>query len=176
MRSCTLTHTDEATAGGWDTQHQPPPHPPLPLLIRSDPSFEESSTSCVYSPLLAPNLTSQTLTLYMRVWTLIYTNTWAALFYPSFQSSWHPKRSAPIIMQQVCEIRFYGGVLRKSSGVSQLEERSCSVIWWYGCRYFGVFWQTAAGWTGPWVLSYLSDDTNMPTFGMQKYPPCSPSQ
>ena len=60
-------------------------------------------------------------------------------------------------------IFFYGGVLRKSWGVSLLKERNCSVVWWYGCGYFGIFWQMAAGWTGPWVLSYLLDDTNIQT-------------
>ncbi len=37
---------------------------------------------------------------------------------------------------------------RMSWGVLQPEERSCSVFWWYGSRYFSINCQTAAEWTG----------------------------
>ena len=32
-------------------------------------------------------------------------------------------------------------------GALQPEEKSCSVVWWCGCRYLCIFWQIAAGWT-----------------------------
>ena len=40
--------------------------------------------------------------------------------------------------------------------VSQPGEWSCSVVWWYGGRYFCICCQMAAGWTdcGMWVLSF----------------------
>ena len=51
----------------------------------------------------------------------------------------------------------HGGVLRMSSGVSQPEESSCAVVWWYCSRYFCISCQRAAGqtgWMGGWVLSF----------------------
>lgn len=30
---------------------------------------------------------------------------------------------------------FYGGVLRRNRGASQPDERSCSIVWWYGIKH-----------------------------------------
>ena len=39
------------------------------------------------------------------------------------------------------------GAQRMNCRVSQFEEWSCSVVWWYSSRFFSFFCQMAAGWT-----------------------------
>ena len=64
--------------------------------------------------------------------------TWRMLTRIIKQFEWWLRREA---------LKISAGVRRMSSGVSQLEERSCSVVWWYGSGYFRISCQMAAGWT-----------------------------
>lgn len=61
-------------------------------------------------------------------------------------------RCNPALKQTI----IYGGVRRMTRGVSQPEERSCSVVWCHGSRYVCITFQTAAGWTGCYLTHRLS--------------------